>query len=297
LNEKTGATAQGILAVIFWGSLIAFSRSLTETLGTVTAGASIFLLAGASACAYVIVRRRLSAVRQSSRRYIFGCGALFVVYITCLYLAIGFASDRAQVLVVGLVNYLWPSLTLALAVPILKRKARLTLIPGCILGFVGVLLASAQSDLMRSALSAGNWLPYLLALVAAVCWGLYSNLAYLWAKNAESGGVPLFILASGLVLAGLRPFFVESGQLTGPSLLELVYVAIFPTILAYVFWDTAMRKGKMILVTSLAYFIPLLSTIISSIYLQVGVTWPLWIGCVLVIAGSFTCKQSIEETT
>jgi drug/metabolite transporter (DMT)-like permease len=144
---------------------------------------------------------------------------------------------------------------------------------------------------------AGNWLPYLLALVAAVCWGLYSNLASLWARNAESGGVALFILASGLVLAGLRSFFVESGQLTGPSLSELVYVAIFPTILAYVFWDTAMRKGKMILVASLSYFIPLLSTIINSIYLRVGVAWSLWIGCAFVIAGSFICKLSIEETT
>jgi drug/metabolite transporter (DMT)-like permease len=137
LNEKTGATAQGILAIIFWGSLIAFSRSLTEKLGTVTAGAYIFLLAGAVACGYIIVRRRLSAVRESSRRYVFGCGAFFVIYIACLYLAIGFASDRTQVLAVGLVNYFVAELDSSLNGSDSQEKGSLDVDPWLHPGFWG----------------------------------------------------------------------------------------------------------------------------------------------------------------
>ena len=188
VNEKNRGTVQGILAMLFWGSTIAFSRSLAEELGTLTAASYIFLLAGGLSCTFLIVSRRLQAILRAPATYLFGCGTIFVVYMTSLYLAIGTATNRLQVLEVGLVNYLWPSLTLVMAVPILGRKARVTLIPGCLLGFAGVLLASAQSGESWRAFVGNlgiNWSPYMLAFVAAVCWALYSNLTRRWARGAE----------------------------------------------------------------------------------------------------------------
>jgi drug/metabolite transporter (DMT)-like permease len=299
LNEKTSATVQGVFALLFWSSTIAFSRSLAEKLGTLTSASYIFLLAGALSCTYLMISRRFQAIVRAPPAYLFGCGALFIVYMASLYVAIGTATNRLQVLEVGLVNYLWPSLTLAFAVPILGRKARATLIPGCLLGFGGVLLASAQSGESWEALVGNlgtNWSPYMLAFVAAVCWALYSNLTRRWAGEAESGAVPLFLLASGLALAGLRLLLAERTQWTTQSVIELAYMAVFPSIIGYALWDTAMRRGNMILVASLSYLTPLLSIIIGSLYLGVGTGWYLWVGCLLVIAGSFTCKLSVEET-
>ena len=299
MNEKSRGTAQGILALLFWGSTIAFSRSLAEKLGTLTAASYIFLLAGGLSCTYLIVSRRLRGIVHLSRAYLCGCGALFIVYMTSLYVAIGTATSRLQVLEVGLVNYLWPSLTLVMAVPILRSRARATLIPGCILAFGGVLLAAAQSGESWQVFAANlesNWPPYLLAFVAAVSWALYSNLTRRWAREAESGAVPLFLLASGLTLAVLRLIFPETTQWTNQTMLELAYMAVFPTILAYAFWDTAMRRGNMILVASLSYLTPLLSIIIGSMYLGVGTGWYLWAGCLVVIAGSLVCKLSVQET-
>jgi drug/metabolite transporter (DMT)-like permease len=242
--------------------------------------------------------RRLQRILHVARTYLFGCGALFVVYMASLYVAIGTAANRLQVLEVGLVNYLWPSLTLVMAVPILRRRTRATLIPGCLLAFVGVLLAAAQAGESWQVFAVNlerNWIPYLLAFVAAICWALYSNLTRRWAREAQSGATPLFLLVSGLVLAGLRLSFPEATQWTSRSAVELGYMAVFPTILAYAFWDTAMRRGNMILVASLSYLTPLLSIIIGSVYLGVGTGWYLWAGCVLVIAGSLVCKLSVEE--
>ena len=299
MNERTRGTVQGIFAILFWSSTIAFSRSLAEKLGTLTAASYIFLLAGGFSCTYIIISRRLQTILHVSRAYLFGCGALFVVYMASLYLAIGTASNRLQVLEVGLVNYLWPSLTLVMAAPILGRKTRVTLIPGCLLASGGVLLASARSSASWEAFVgnlAGNWSPYLLAFVAALCWALYSNLTRRWAGEAESGAVSLFLLMSGLVLVGLHVLFPERTQWTSQSILELAYMAIFPTILAYTFWDTAMRRGNVILVASLSYLTPLLSIIIGSIYLGISAGRHLWAGCFLVIAGSLICKLSVEET-
>jgi drug/metabolite transporter (DMT)-like permease len=293
VNEKTRGTVQGVLSLLFWGSTIAFSRSLAEKLGTLTSASCIFLLAGGLSCTYLIISRRLQAMLRVSRAYLFGCGALFVVY-----MAIGTASNRLQVLQVGLVNYLWPSLTLIMAALLLGRKARFTLIPGCLLASGGVLVAAAQFGEAWQAFVGNlvsNWPPYMLALVAAVCWALYSNFTRRWARDAESGAVPLFLLASGLVLVGLHVLFPERTQWTSQSVLELAYMAIFPTIFAYAFWDVAMRRGNAILVASISYLTPLLSIIIGSAYLGVRTGWNLWAGCLLVVAGSVTCKLSVEE--
>lgn len=298
MNERTRGTVQGIFALLFWGSTIAFSRSLAEKLGTLTSASSIFLLAGGFSCTYLVISRRLQAILHVSRAYLFGCGALFVIYMASLYLAIGTASNRLQVLEVGLVNYLWPSLTLVMAAPILGKKAHVTLIPGCLLASGGVILAAAQSGVSWETFVgnlASNWSPYMLAFAAAVCWALYSNLTRRWARDAESGAVPLFLLASGLVLVGLHVLFPERTQWTNQSMLELAYMAAFPTILAYAFWDAAMRRGNAILVASISYVTPLLSIVIGSAYLGVGTGWNLWAGCLLIVAGSVTCKLSVEE--
>ena len=131
MNANTRSTAYGIMALIFWGSTIAFSRSLTEKLGTLTTASYIFLLAGGLSCTYLIISREFGKLVHLPKVYLFGCGTLFIVYMASLYLAIGSATNRLQTLEVGLVNYLWPSLTLVMAAPILKKKARATLIPGC----------------------------------------------------------------------------------------------------------------------------------------------------------------------
>lgn len=298
LNERRRSTIQGILAILFWGSIVAFSRSLAEELGTLTAASFIFLIAGAVSCIYLIVSGRAHEISRLSRSYLYGCGSLFVLYMVSFYVAIGAAASRLQVLEVGLVNYLWPSLTLVMAVPILGGRARASLILGCPLAFGGVLLAAVEAGESWQVFVVNvetNLVPYLLAMVAAISWALYSTLLRRWRSEAEGGAVPLFLLASGLVLAGLRFMFPEATHWTTQSIIELAYVAVFPTIIAYMFWDTAMRKGDMILVVSLSYLIPLLSIIIGSVYLQVGTGFYLWAGCLLVIVGSIICKLSVRQ--
>jgi hypothetical protein len=85
VNERPRGTLQGLLALLFWGSTIAFSRSLTEQLGTLTAASYIFLLAGGLSCAYLVVSGRLGKLVCLSRAYLVGCGALFVVYMSLTF--------------------------------------------------------------------------------------------------------------------------------------------------------------------------------------------------------------------
>jgi drug/metabolite transporter (DMT)-like permease len=96
-------------------------------------------------------------------------------------------------------------------------------------------------------------------------------------------------------LAGLRPFFPESPQWNTQAILELAYMAIFPAMLAYALWDQAVRKGEIVLVASLSYLTPLLSTGISALFLGVQPGASVWAGAALVIAGALLCKTAVSE--
>jgi len=299
-RSSTLNTALGFLAVVFWSTSIGVSRSMTEKLGPLTAGASIFLLGGAAGCLWLLVSGRgWRAAVGLPRVYLLGCGGLFVAYEACLYLAIGLAVNRQQTLEVGVINYLWPGLTLAFAVPILKNKPGPLLVPGIGLAFLGVALAMLQGDALSWEGFAGNlraapW-PYLLALGAAVTWALYSNLARRWAGEAEGNAVPLFLIAAGLLLAVVRTALPEPSTWNRAAVLELLFMALFPSLLAYAFWDAAMRRGHMTLVAAFSYLTPLFSTFVSCVYLRVSPGVTLWAGCLLVVVGAVVCKRSIKE--
>src|SRR5690242_15236316 len=103
------SSLMGLAAILLWSTTIAFSRSLTEQLGTLTAAALIYSLAGVFGLGYAGFQTGgFANLSRFSRLYLFGCGTLFVIYIAALYLAVGLAADRTQVLIIGLINYLWP---------------------------------------------------------------------------------------------------------------------------------------------------------------------------------------------
>jgi drug/metabolite transporter (DMT)-like permease len=67
------------------------------------------------------------------------------------------------------------------------------------------------------------------------------------------------------------------------------------TTLAYFLWDVSMRKGNLLLVVACSYFTPLLSTVVSCFYLGVSPGPKLWIGCLLLISGSFITWRSVSD--
>jgi drug/metabolite transporter (DMT)-like permease len=66
------------------------------------------------------------------------------------------------------------------------------------------------------------------------------------------------------------------------------------TATAYVWWDLAMRRGHVIFVAACSYFTPLLSTVVSCLYLGVRPGHTLWIGCGLLVGGSLVTWRSVS---
>ncbi len=281
------ATLSGVLAILLWSMSVALTRSLSESLGPFGAAASIYTVSGIM----VWMVGTKPSLRGESAAYLIICGLLFIFYMVAFSLAIGLAHSRQQTLELGLINYLWPSLTLLFAVPLLKLRVRWWIWPGVILAFAGVLWAISGGhgldvhQLMRNV--RGNPVAYSLALGAAVSWALYSNLVRVLCKG--KGVLPLFLLATGAVLWVL--YFTYSSNrisLTLPAILELLAMGAV-TAISYQCWDIAMKKGNATLVAALSYFTPLSSILIAGLWLHTLPGASFWPGVLMVVGGSLLC--------
>jgi len=298
-NIRLSYTFYGFLAILLWSTTVALVRSLAEQMGPFLAAGTISLLGG------VIGLIRLfwlgdpaARIRRLSARYLLGCGFFFVLYIFFLYAAVGLATDRLQALEIGLINYLWPVFILLFSLFLLKKKARWFLLPGTLFAVFGVFLAVTQGkSITWSSFSVnvvGNPLAYAFGLAAAISWGLYSNVTRRWGGEENDGAVPLFLLATAIVLFSLSLFHPTEVSWNWRMGVEILFMSL-STLLAYVFWDKAMRKGNVVLVAAFSYFIPLLSTLVSCVYLRVTAGLNLWIGSFFIVIGALMSWRSIID--
>jgi len=299
IAKLPSGTIGGFVAIVLWSTTVALARSLSEQLGPLTAAAAVYGVSGT-----IAVIRLLSAggdvrrIRGLPLKYLAGCGVLFVSYMLLLFLAVGLAEGHEQVLEVGLLNYLWPALTILLSVLLLKKRASLLLFPATLLALSGVVVVLAQgADVSWQSFCrnlAANPIAYSLGLAAAVSWAFYSVLARRWAGGEAKGAVDLFLPTTAGVLL-LVCFFADEPRAWSPSTLGEVLFLGVATYLAYGLWDTAMRTGNVVLVAAGSYLTPFLSTVVSCVYLSIPTRPSLWVGCGMLVVGSLLSWISVSE--
>ena len=284
------ATWVGLAAVLCWSTSVGLFRSVAEHLGPVGGAACVFSLS-----ALLVSLRfglpRPRQLRQWHPAYVWGCGLLFVVYEIALSLSLGFASNRGQTLELGMINYLWPSLTIVLATVFGLQRFRVGLIPGVLLAMCGIVLVlKGDGQFSIAALWANvcsNPLAYGLAGAAAWLWPCYSVVAKRHARGANA--LPLFLWAVAAVLwakyaAGHAPAL----HFTLPAVLQLAMLSTL-TALGYSCWDYGIRHGNLTVMAVGSYFTPVLSALVGTVWLQVRPSWSFWQGVALVTTGSLIC--------
>ena len=293
-------TLAGLGAILIWSTSIALVRSISEQVGALAGAAGVHLIGGIFSFALFLYRTKgsLLPLQDLSRKFLFGCGALFVFYMLALFVSVGMAADRRQVLEIGLLNYLWPALTILFSLLLLHKKGNFILAPGTLLALSGVFLVLTQGQSVSLTTMAGNLagnpIAYALGLAAALSWALYSNLTRRWGSPKAMGAVELFILVTGVVFLLLSWMAGEGRPWTWRAGLEVTFLGL-ATALAYILWDSAMRKGDIVFVAACSYFTPLLSTLLSCLYLQVVAGGRLWLGCMLIVAGSLLSWASVSD--
>ncbi|MCY9847010.1 aromatic amino acid DMT transporter YddG [Pectobacterium jejuense] len=289
------ATLTGLLAIVLWSTSVGLIRSLTEALGPIGGAAMIYSTSTLCLLAFYGFPR----IKTLPRIYLFAGGAMFVCYEIFLSLSIGLASSRMQAIEIGMINYLWPSLTVFFSLFINQQKSRFLLWPGLALSLGGIVwIMKGESDwtpelLWNNILT--NPLAYSLAFSAALTWALYCNITKRYAQGKS--GVSLFFFVSSLVLWIQYSFSAEGViSLTLPSSLQLLFMGT-STALAYSVWNIGIQHGNLTLLATASYFTPVLSTLLAALWLNITPAISFWQGVVMVTAGSLLCWYATRAPT
>jgi drug/metabolite transporter (DMT)-like permease len=195
---------------------------------------------------------RWGVLRQNGLAWAHGVGGLFC-YHALYFAALGYAPAAEA----NLINYTWPLLIVLLASPVLGLVLSRWHAGGVALAALGCLLLTGTG----LSGSGDALIGYGLAGAASLTWALYSVL------SRRLGGVPTDAVAGfcagAAILAGVAHLAFEHSVLPSrTAVLAVLVLGAGPVGGAFFLWDIGMKRGDPILLGTLAYATPVLSTVL-----------------------------------
>lgn len=285
--DRKKATLIGLLAIVLWSTMVGLIRSVSEGLGPVGGAAMIYTLSGL--LCWLIVG--FPSFRRFTPGYLIAGSVLFVSYERCLALSLGYASTRHQAIEVGMVNYLWPSLTIVFAILFNGQKSSLWVVPGLLIALFGVswVLGGEQGlhvdEIVSNILS--NPLSYGLAFAGAFIWAAYCTVTRKYANGQN--GITLFVLLTALTL-WMKYLLSDQPEMTFslPIVFKLLLCGMALGV-GYASWNIGILHGNVSLLAAVSYFTPVLSAALAAALLSAPLSFTFWQGALLVCAGSLLC--------
>lgn len=279
-GRQARATMAGVVAILLWAALAlltAGARGIPpfELLGlcfgvAFLAGLVVLGLRGQAA---------LAQLRQPLTPWLTAfCGIFFY---HALYF---FALSAAPAAQASLIGYLWPLLIVLLSAVLPgAERLRARHVAGALLGFAGtaLILTGRAPEAPRAESAAG----YAAAFGCALIWSGYSVLNRRFART-PSGMIVGVCGAVALAGAACHAAFEtttwpDTGQMTA-----ILLLGVGPTGLAFLAWDNATKHGHLRLLGSLAYFAPLVSTLLLVAAGEAAATTPLLLAMLFIMGGA-----------
>lgn len=294
MKQQT-ATMIGLLAIVLWSTIIGMIKVVSQNFGTVGGGALIYSLASV----FLLFTVGLPQLRSFPRQYLIWGSLLFVSYEICLALSIGYTSSGRQAIEVGMINYLWPTLTILASIFFNKQRTSWWIILGIVLSMFGISwVLGGESGLSLVEMTYNitlNPLSYGLALLGAILWAGYCVVTAKYAVG-KNGVTFFFILVS---IALWIQYFVQNGlsaadfDLNFSSVMALVFTSAAIGF-GYVAWNIGILRGNVITLATASYFTPILSMLFASMLLGENLSFSFWQGVLLVCLGSICCFISTK---
>lgn len=138
MDTTTRATAIGMLAPILWGMSVGMMRGITENLG-VSVGIMVVYLIAFFAVLLFFGRPNFRAFNP--KYLIFGVGSANLSAV-CFVFSLAISDGGHQTMEVGMVNYLWPCLTILFAILFNGQKAHWWVVIGLVMCLMGVVITA-----------------------------------------------------------------------------------------------------------------------------------------------------------
>lgn len=221
-----------------------------------------------------------------------------VSYELCLALSIGYSTNSRQAIEVGMINYLWPTFAMVGTILFTHKKANWLIVPGIILSMLGIIwVLGGEQDLDISQMTANiktNPLSYGLTFIGALLWAAYCIVTVRIANGVN--GITLFFM---MVAAALWIKYLIVSDTGGMeiNLSSVVYLLLAACAMGfgYTAWNIGILEGNVTILAGASYFIPVLSSALSSVLLSTALGLSFWQGTVMVCAGSILCWLATRE--
>lgn len=286
------ATAMGLVSILIWASVVSWVKLITEGLSPVL---SVALIYSVSAL-FLLLSTEMPQWRAIPKMYLWGCGVLFVSYEILFLLAIALTTDREQVLLVTMINYLWPPLMILFSMMARQLIAQWYVLVGFVLVVFGLLFVIHPDFLnlaqLWAVLQQNPW-SYSLAFIAALLWPAYCVLTKKYAQGHNA--VVLFFAMSALGLWLIHGLIDEPTVL--PDFNDILSMSIAGICIGFAYrnWNQSMQYGHLPVLMCMTYFMPVLSAYMSMLLLGLSPAWSFWAGAVLVSLGALICWLATAE--
>ncbi|WPB85210.1 aromatic amino acid exporter YddG [Sediminicoccus rosea] len=270
------ATLAGIGALLLWAFLALLSK-LAAGLPPLQLTAMSFFVAALTGLGVVAARGELGALRQGPLAWAHGVGGLFGYH--ALYFA---ALAYAPAVEANLLNYLWPLLIVLLSAPILGLRLGPRRLAGVVLGFAGCALLLGGG----ARFPAEAWFGFLCAIGCAFVWALYSVTARRL-DRVPTGAVAGFCGGAAVLAALAHLVFEPSVMPDARQALAALLLGLGPVGAAFFLWDLGMKRGDPRLLGTLAYGVPVASTLLLIAAGAGAFTWNVALALALVAGGGW----------
>jgi drug/metabolite transporter (DMT)-like permease len=191
------------------------------------------------------------------------------------------SMKRIPAMEASMLNYLFPVMIILFAVPINKEKLTVKKLVSVLTGFVGMLIIVFNGDLSNVRLT--NLAGDAMAIAAAVCWGIFSNVAK---KNNIGMTVSNFVytivafLISIVTVAIYSDFTAPKGLISAGG---LAYAGISNIVLANYIWFRLLKTTSAGAAANIAFITPFISIIFIALLIGESVTLPQTVGFLIIM--------------
>jgi drug/metabolite transporter (DMT)-like permease len=277
------ATLAGCGALVLWAFLALLSKRAAGV-PPLQLTAMGFAIGGVISLIVVLVRGRARALAQPPLAWLHGVGGLFGYH--ALYFL---AFALAPAVEVNLINYLWPLLIVLLAAPIRGLPLGPARLAGVALGFAGcALLVGPGASFPPEALAG-----FLAALGCAVVWSVYSVTAGTpRLARVPTEAVAGFCLATAALAAVLHAILEPTVMPDTRQFIAVIGLGLGPVGAAFFLWDVGMKRGDPRLLGTLAYAVPVASTLLLIAAGEGAMTWRVALATAMVAGGGFIAARA-----
>lgn len=271
-----------VSAVLIWSTLAAMAKSLLTVIPTFEALFLSSLIASVFLLVQQGVRRGLRVFRAYDWRGYLAMAALgfiglFVYSGLYFYGLTQLTSQEACIL-----NYLWPMMIVLFAALLLGERITLRTAAALLLSFSGVLVLTLGGEGRAD----GNAVLGALACVlAALCYGLFCVLN----RKRNVDATVLMTVAWGVTaLCALSVMLMAETwvALSWTQWAGMLWFGIFINAVGYLWWTMALQQAQnAAMVANLAYFVPLLSLVVSAVTLGEEMSRAALLALVLIMGG------------